>query len=237
VTDGLALRAAAYTGFRLPTLNELYRGFTVFPITTTANPALQPERLRGAEIGLDVTPADGTQVGITLFDNRLNDAIANVTTGPTTRERRNIGAIVARGVEVTASATLGPVDLTGSYTYSHSTLRAPGTVLDRLDPAQSPRHAGSATLGWRPYDGARLAATLRYSGRQYEDDLNRDAMRDALTLDGFARVPLAHGASLVMRAENIFDATVITRQASGSIDLGTPRTLWIGVEFGMTPGR
>ena len=36
----LDLRAAAYTGLRLPTLNELYRPFVVFPVTTRANAAL-----------------------------------------------------------------------------------------------------------------------------------------------------------------------------------------------------
>ncbi|HEU0065648.1 MAG TPA: TonB-dependent receptor, partial [Sphingomonas sp.] len=41
------LRAAAYTGFRVPTLNELYRPFVVFPVTTQANAALTPERLKG----------------------------------------------------------------------------------------------------------------------------------------------------------------------------------------------
>src|SRR3546814_4193624 len=30
ISEPLSLRAAAYTGFRLPTLNELYRPFTVF---------------------------------------------------------------------------------------------------------------------------------------------------------------------------------------------------------------
>src|SRR5690606_10080081 len=46
---GVDLRAAGYTSFRLPTLNELYRSFAVFPVTTQANAALAPERLRGAE--------------------------------------------------------------------------------------------------------------------------------------------------------------------------------------------
>ena len=40
--DILTLRASAYTGFRLPTLNELYRPFTVFPVVTRANAALKP---------------------------------------------------------------------------------------------------------------------------------------------------------------------------------------------------
>ncbi|MFC0148594.1 TonB-dependent receptor, partial [Sphingobium scionense] len=74
-----------------------------------------------------------------------------------------------------------------------------------------------------------LSATLRYTARQYEDDLQSDVLPDALTLDALARLPIGHGISLVARGENLFDEDVVTRNAAGSIDLGTPRTLWIGV--------
>ena len=55
------------SGFRLPTLNELYRPFVVFPITTQANAALKPEKLKGVEGGIDLTPASGVQLSATLF--------------------------------------------------------------------------------------------------------------------------------------------------------------------------
>jgi outer membrane receptor protein involved in Fe transport len=230
-SDGVALRAAAYTGFRLPTLNELYRSFVVFPVTTQANAGLAPEHLRGAEAGVDLTPAPGVSLGLTAFENRLEDAIANVTIGANLRQRQNVPAIVARGVELTAAARIGDFDLSGSYAYSRSRVKAPGSALDGLRPAQTPRHAGSATLAWLPEGGARLAATLRYVGRQYEDDLNIDSLPGALTVDGFASVPIGRGLTVIGRAENIFDKAVITRNAGGSIDLGTPRTLWIGIRF------
>ena len=44
-TRELDLRASAYTGLRLPTLNELYRPFVVFPVVTQANADLENERL------------------------------------------------------------------------------------------------------------------------------------------------------------------------------------------------
>jgi outer membrane receptor protein involved in Fe transport len=53
LSEGLALRAAAYTGFRPPTLNELHRPFRVGNDVTEANPALRPETLSGADIGLE----------------------------------------------------------------------------------------------------------------------------------------------------------------------------------------
>lgn len=230
----LALRAAAYTGFRLPTLNELYRPFVVFPITTQANAALGPERLRGAEVGIDATPIGGVTLGLTAFYNRLGGAIANVTIGPNLRQRRNVDAIVARGVEATLQARHGAVSLSASYAFSDSHVEASGASaqLNGFIPAQSPRHTASATLAWAPHAGPSLSATLRYVGRQYEDDLQTDMLPAATTVDMVARLPIARRLALVARAENLFDATVVTRNAGGSMDLGTPRTLWIGLRFG-----
>ncbi|WP_313325944.1 TonB-dependent receptor [Sphingobium yanoikuyae] len=230
VSDAVALRGAAYSGFRLPTLNELYRPFVVFPITTQANADLKPEKLKGVEGGIDLTPASGVQLSATLFYNRLDDAIANVTIATNTRQRQNVNAIRAKGVELTASAQLpANFSLLASYAYSRSRVDAPGMAFDGFAPAQVPRHSASATLAWAPKAGPELSATLRYTAKQYEDDLQSDVLPDALTLDALARLPIGHGISLVARGENLFDEDIVTRNAGGSIDLGTPRTLWIGV--------
>ncbi len=230
LSDMLSLRAAGYTGFRAPTLNELYRPFAVFPVTTRANAALDPERLRGAEAGVSFTPSPTIRLAVTGYYNRLDDAIANVTIGPNLRQRQNIDAIVARGIELDAGIRLGAFDLAASYAYTDSRVRATGTAarLDGLRPAQTPRHTGSATLAWAPAVGPALSATVRYIGAQFEDDLQTDTLRDALVVDGVARLPIGKHLSIIARAENIFDVAVETRNVAGSIDLGTPRTLWIG---------
>lgn len=227
-SNGIALRAAAYTGFRLPTLNELYRPYTVFPVTTEANAMLAPEKLKGIEAGVDVQPRHGLTFGVTAFYNRLDDAIANVTIGTNLLQRQNVDAIVAVGIEATAKADLGAFSLTASYAYDHSKVQAPGRAFDGMSPAQSPRHSASATLTWSPKAGPSLSATVRYVGRQYEDDLERDALPAATTVDTIASVPIDRHLAIVLRAENLFDATVVTRNQGGSLDLGTPRTLWIG---------
>lgn len=232
VTKAVAVRAAGYTGFRLPTLNELYRPFVVFPVTTLANADLAPERLRGMEAGFDIKPVPWASLGLTAFYNRLGGAIANVTTGPNMRQRQNVRAIVAKGVEVTAAARRGAFSLDASYAYSHARVAAPGQPLDGMVPAQSPAHAASATLNYWRAGAPVLSATVRHIGRQYEDDLQTDVLPAATTVDALASLPIGHGARLVARAENLFDATVYTRNQAGSIDLGTPRTLWIGVRIG-----
>ncbi|MBB5685386.1 TonB-dependent receptor [Sphingobium boeckii] len=232
MNNTIALRAAAYTGFRLPTLNELYRPFVVFPITTQANAALAPEKLKGMEAGFDLMPLDGVTLGATIFYNKLDNAIANVTIATNVRQRQNVSAIVAKGVELTASARVSDVSVTASYAYSHSAVDAPGAAFDGFVPSQSPRHAASVTAAWAPRTGPSLSTTLRYVSKQYEDDLENDVLPDALTVDAVANLPLGKGMSVVGRAENLFDKAVVTRNAGGSIDLGTPRTLWIGIRFG-----
>ena len=231
VTEVIALRAAGYTGFRLPTLNELYRGFVVFPITTQANDALRPEKLKGFEGGLDLTPTEGTKLSSTVFYNRVENAIANVTVNATTRKRQNVDAIVAKGIELNATAKFQDFALSASYAYTDSTVKAPGQSFNGLRPAQVPTHSASTTLAWAPNGGPSLSTTIRYVGKQYEDDLQTDVLPDALTVDATASVPLGHGASLVGRVENLFDKAIYTRNAGGSIDLGTPQTFWIGIRF------
>jgi iron complex outermembrane receptor protein len=229
VSGAFSLRGAAYSNFRLPTLNELYRPFIVFPVTTQANADLAPETLKGVEVGAEFAPLSTMRLSATLFDNRLEDAIANVTVAPNTRQRRNVEAIAARGLELSGALSVGQLDLSGSWAWSRSRVRAPGTALDGLRPAQTPAHMVSATIGWRWGADSLLSATLRHVGAQYEDDLETDLLPAATTVDLFARAQLAPGIALIARAENLFDEEVVTRNAAGSIDLGTPRILWLGL--------
>jgi outer membrane receptor protein involved in Fe transport len=231
----LALRAAAYTGFRQPTLNELYRPFVVFPITTQANAQLENERLEGYEAGLELTPRPGLALTVTAFDNRLKDAIANVTLNATTRQRQNVDAIRARGVELGARAVVGTVAFDSSLSWTDAQVQGSGiaAALDGLRPAQVPKLAASGTLAWTPQPGWRLAATLRHLGAQFEDDLESDVLPAATTLDAFAQVPLGAGVGLVLRGENLWNERILTRNQGGSIDLGNPRTIWAGLRIGM----
>jgi outer membrane receptor protein involved in Fe transport len=233
-SDRVALRAAGYTSFRLPTINELYRGFAVFPVVTQANANLAPERLKGGEAGFDLTPAEGVRFSATAFYNRLDNAIANVTIGTNLRQRRNVDAVVAKGLELTGSVDVGTFDLSASYAFADSQVEASGqgAALNGKHPAQSPRHSASATLGWRAPGNARLAVTARYVGAQFEDDLQVDRMPGVTTIDGFARLPITHRIAVIGRVENLFDVTVLTRKVGTSVDLGTPQTFWIGLQIG-----
>ncbi|WP_420607546.1 TonB-dependent receptor [Novosphingopyxis sp.] len=234
-TGALSLRAAAYTGLRVPTLNELYRPFVVFPVVTKANEKLRNERLRGVEIGIDYTPAPQWRLALTAFDNRLCEAIANVTLAPDLRQRRNIDAVEARGIEASASARLDAFRFTGSAAWTDSRTHGSGFAagIDGFRPAQTPGFAASGTIGITPSESWSLSATLRHVGRQYEDDLNTDILPAATTLDAFAEIAVTNRFALVLRGENLFDEDVFTRNQGGSIDLGASRTVWIGLRAGL----
>jgi outer membrane receptor protein involved in Fe transport len=232
VGGGLSLRASAYNGLRLPTLNELYRGFVVFPVTTEANAGLRNEELLGFEAGLDYAPSPNVSLSATAFDNKVENAIANVTIGVNLKQRQNVDAIHARGLEFGADLRFGTVSFHGSLALTDAKVEASGASaqLNGLRPAQTPKIDASATLAWRPRRDWLLSATLRHVGAQFEDDLETDVLPAATTLDAYAEVPLKGPFTLILRGENLTDETVETRNQAGSIDLGAPRTIWAGVK-------
>ncbi|HET9628746.1 MAG TPA: TonB-dependent receptor, partial [Novosphingobium sp.] len=228
----LTLRASAYSSIRHPTLNELYRPFVVFPVTTRANAALDNERLVGFEAGVDFTPAPGATFALTAFDNRVRHAIANVTLTPTLRERRNVDAIRGRGIEMSASLRHGALALEGSLAWTEARVEASGASaqLNGKRPAQTPALSARSTLSWRPSRGSTLALTVRHVGAQFEDDLEIDRLPPSTTFDAYAELAVRTGVALVLRGENLADRPAITRNQAGSLDLGAPRTLWAGVK-------
>jgi outer membrane receptor protein involved in Fe transport len=234
-SETLRLRAAAYTGIRLPTLNELTRPFVVFPVVTQANADLANERLEGFEAGLDWTLDNVVRLSLTAFDNRVKNAIANVTIASDLRQRQNLPAIAARGLEAGLALEAGQIAFTGSLAYSDAQVRGDGASqdLDGNRPSQVPRWSASGTLAWQPATGWRLALSLRHVAAQFEDDLETDLLAPATTLDAFAELPLGRsGWAAMLRGENLANTAIITRNAGGSIDLGAPRTFWLGLRYG-----
>ncbi|MDC0886714.1 TonB-dependent receptor [Altererythrobacter sp.] len=232
--DQLALRAAAYSGLRLPTLNELYRPFVIFPVVTQANAALDVEKLEGFEAGIDWTPADGLAFSLTAFENRVQNAIANVTLTPVLRERQNLPAIEAQGVELGARFRRGQLSFDGTLAYTNARVDGAGAslALDGNRPPQTPSWAAAATLAWRPAPDAVLSISVRHVAKQFESDQESDVLPAATNLGAFAQMPITDGFSFILRAENLLGDTIVTRNSGGSIDLGIPRTFWGGFRYG-----
>ena len=243
-SDSLSLRGAAYLGWRLPTLNELYRPFRVGADATAANPALRTERMKGGEIGVEWRAGDAIRVSATGFINQLNRPIANVTlgAGPGTfpgvgfvaaggafRQRLNLDAIRSQGLEFDLNWQAGNWRAQASYALTDAKVRSSGQALplNGKRPAQVPSHLASLTAGWKG-----ISATARYVSGQFEDDLNQRRLRAALTFDAVASIAVSDRLSLSLRGENLankqIDAAI---SGAGVIERATPRTLWIGVKL------
>lgn len=244
---GLNVLASAYRGWRLPTLNELYRPFRAGADATATNAALDPESLTGAEAGVDWALSANAKASFTVFTARLHNAIANVTVarGPGTfpgvgfvnaagsyRRRENLDAIATSGAEFGFDLRRRPLDVHLSYSYVDARVRddVAGHALNGLRPAQTPEHQVSATVGWTSPRDLRLSLTARESSSQYEDDLNQRRLKAAFTVDAFASIPVSRHLAIGLRGENLFDEQIEAGiSADGTVERAVPRTLWLEV--------
>ncbi len=238
VVEGLTLRAAGYTAFRAPTLNELYRPFQVGTILTAANDQLGAETLRGVEAGIELNPRSGLVIRGNGFWNVLNRPITNVTLPAplpdgSQRMRENLGQARIRGLELDAgwhffqswTAAL-------SYTFVDSRVTsAPGfapLVGNRL--AQDPVHRASVSLTFdRP---TVLTATVqaRFVGAQFEDDLNQLPMPGFLIVDLAASRRIASSVEVYAAIENLFNRQYLVGRA-GIDTIGQPFTARLGLRL------
>lgn len=249
LTQNFALRGAVYTGFRVPTLNELYRPFRVGNDVTEANAELKPERLIGGETGLEWQATSTLRLSGTAFLNRMQDAISNVTIGfgPGTfnpggfipaggvlRQRQNVGLVVAPGLEGRAEWQFCPsVSLKGSYLFTRPMIeRATDRALEGKLLAQIPEHVLTAGLQWTPAAKWIFSAQARYSDRQFEDDQNSRVLAPFTTFDAAAMYDFTERLSAAIRVENLFDKRVETgKSADGLIFIGAPRLVTVEVRW------
>jgi len=229
--DAVTFRTSAGTGFRAPTLNELYRPFQVGTILTAANEALVAERIVGAEAGVELAPINGFVSRVTGFWNRLENPVTNVTletplaTGAT-RQRQNLGAARIQGLEAALQARfLRRWSVLAAYTFVDARVVESGKQL-----AQDPQHRGSASIA---FDDPRLftaMAELRVTGPQFEDDQN------LLEMGGYPVINLTlskrvwKGFELFAAIENLLDRRYLVGRA-GLDTYGAPLTGRVGLRL------
>lgn len=99
------LRATYGTGFNAPTPADRY-GLAPYVLP---NPAIQPERSRGWDVGVDETLLESRlTLSATCFENRFRDLIEYEEENPVTYagQERNVDRATTRGVELAAKARL-----------------------------------------------------------------------------------------------------------------------------------
>jgi vitamin B12 transporter len=250
ISPAVTVRTAAYTGWRLPTLNELYRPFRVGNDVTEANAALRPERLSGVDVGITWQPMTNVTLEATLFWNELRQAIANTTIGAgpgvfpdvgflpaggTFRRRDNLPAVRSRGLELQASLPLAQgLTLRSGYAFADATVAKAGgfVALQGKRLTQSARHQASVQIDWADADdrfGA--SATVRGQSRVFEDDANSRQLDGFVTVDLMARVRLGTGWTARVMLENVTNARIESAiSGDGVVTRAQPRSLSLGVQ-------
>lgn len=248
-TDRLTAWGAVNSGFRAPTLTELYRQFSVGAVVTRPNADLGPERLVGSELGLNIAPARNLTARVTWFDNRVKNPVSNVTLTPTLAQKQNLGKTRIRGVQTDVEYRVtSQLRVAGAYLYNEAKVTDGGVTNAALVGrflAQVPEHRGSVQVSYAHPKIATLAVSVQFQGKQFNDDQNvnfipaatlTDAGYDAdfgVGLPGYTSVDVSASRSLgrmlevFVGAQNLFDTEYFVQTNPSTI--GTPRLVNAGL--------
>ncbi|HJU06564.1 MAG TPA: TonB-dependent receptor [Nitrospiraceae bacterium] len=161
---GTKLRGSYATGFRAPSLNELF--FQNF-----GNPDLRPEKSKGLDVAVEQSLfEDRLRFNVGYFWNRFTDQILNVSS-PTCPPftfgfcPQNIQQSKSQGVEVGFQyAILKNLEVRGQYTYTQTSDVSTGHRLPRW-----PLHQASVIASYEPIPRLRTNAEYRFVGARFND--------------------------------------------------------------------
>jgi outer membrane receptor protein involved in Fe transport len=182
ISDQVSVWGDIGWGFRAPTLNELYRQFSVGLTRTLANETLDPERLFGGEVGVRIEATRNVSIRSTYYDNRVKDPVANVTIGVNLQQRQNLGRTRIRGWQNDLETRVGEhVRVAAGYLFNNGKVTEydpvpvpgiPVVDLTGLYLPQVPKHRGSVSVSYANPRYVNIAVAGTFYGRQFDDDQN-----------------------------------------------------------------
>ena len=197
------LRGSYATGFRAPTVNDLF-----FP--NYGNPDVQPEKSRSFDVGVDQTLfADGVKISGGYFWNRYRDLIGLIrgeiceTLSTFGSCAGNVGSAKSQGWEVGIEMVLARdqpwmkrLELKGHYTMTLTRNLVTGTRLARW-----PVDQAGLTVRYQPIDPLSMTLDFRFVGER--PDTQRlgsfDVLNLAVTYDVSERI------EAYVRVDNLLD--------------------------------
>jgi outer membrane receptor protein involved in Fe transport len=234
-SSDVSVRGSLYHGFRAPTLNELYRQFSVGSTETLPNQALDPESLTGGDGGIFLS-RQRVSARVTGFWNVLDGAITTVTLQNTptliVKQRANADRMRARGVE-----------FEGDLRLPHSvSVNIASAILDSV------YEGGTGMLNGRRVSnvpGYSLGVTTRYADRTWtgsvqfrvtgpaaDDDLNLLILRRAAVFDVYGGRAISRHFRAFVAVENLLNEEYDAARTP-VLTIGLPRTARIGVQMSL----
>ena len=209
------------TGIKNPTLTELFGYSATFP----GNTALNPEKSKSLDIGLDWRINKQHSIDITLFDLRIDDQI--VGNGNTSSNVK--GESKTTGVEVSYKGTIGKDWLVNSNITLQDAEDANGNNLIRRAKSIANLSVTHKSLN----DKLSNTLIVNYNGKQnsyyFDAGYNTEIIEvDSYVVANFStRYRLNKTTSLSARIDNVFDETYQEVNGYGTSD----RAYYLGVQF------
>jgi len=195
---GTKLKASAGSGFKAPTLSEMFQNFPNFGFF--GNPNLRPESSVGYDFGFEQRLADFVLFGVTYYRNNIKNLIAD---NADFTSYANVGRAVTDGVESFVSyQPMQALNVRADYTFTQAYDDILHEVLLRR-----PKHKASVIAEWRPTGKLSIAPSVLYVGSWI--DGNRDFSIPRLTAGGYtvanvaANYDLTDKLSIFGRIDNL----------------------------------
>lgn len=175
------LRASIGQAFRPPTVYELYRTYTgSYGTVYASNPNLDPETTTSWDIGVEQKLWKGAKLGVTYFDNHIENLIYSTATDSSLSvyEKENAGKAISRGVEVEIGQDLWKwLRLFANFTYTDAKITEneakPETVGKRMTDVPEYMANAGAYFTFGRFSGSLIG---RYVGKRYSTDENTDTV-------------------------------------------------------------
>lgn len=182
------LRAQYGTGYRAPSLYELYAPWVGVP-------SLEPETSEGGDMGVEYALPNGGFLRATAFSTVVTDLIDY--SFETYTYAQFAGDTKTRGVELSGATPLGDrLQLSGNFTYTDAT-RPDGLPLDRV-----PARVLNLALTGEITEHSRAVMNLQYVSGTYDRE---EEMPSYTTVDLLAEYDITDRAVGYLRIENLLD--------------------------------
>jgi len=198
---GTKFKGSVGTGFKAPTLSELYENFPSYGFF--GNPNLKPEKSLGYDFGFEQAVfAASVQFGATYFRNNIRNLIDD---NATFTSYANVGRAETDGVESFISwQPTQMVTLRADYTFTE----ANDEILNE-ELLRRPKHKANLDVKWQARGDLSFDADLRYVGPWV--DVTRDSIVPEVTAPGCtttdvaANYDISDQFTLYGRVTNLFD--------------------------------
>ena len=239
MNETIALRAAWYKAFRAPTLDNLYRAFSVPFGIFYANPSLVPENLKGGEVGFDVNTSR-VRLQVSAYTNSIDDLITSrnldfdeLPSGFFFGSRNiNAGKARSRGAEIETQVQVAQgLSAQFTYTYADSVITS-----NNLDPASVgqqvgsvPRNRASVALSYTSPQGLRITPQFRWVQASFADNDHTLPVDAQHIVDLAASYPFSQTIEGFVQIENLFNSRYVADNSGFNPPLrGTPFSVYVG---------